>query len=62
METTTVRIELNADHAWALALFLKRVGWADMRDCAKDERETYEIRAGIDAAAQALAAAGYAPR
>ena len=62
METTTVKLELDAGHAWALALFLKRVGWSEMRDCARDERETYEIRDAINAAARELANAGYAPR
>ena len=59
---TTVKLELDAGHAWALALFLKRVGWSEIRGNAKDDQEAYDIRDGIEAAARALADAGYAPR
>lgn len=59
---TTVKLELDAGHAWALALFLKRVGWSEIRGNAQDDREAYDIRDGIEAAARALADAGYAPR
>lgn len=59
---TTVKLELDAGHAWALALFLKRVGWSEIRGNAQDGQEAYDIRDGIEAAARALADAGYAPR
>ena len=62
METTTVKFELDAGHAWALAPFLKRVGWADIRGNAQDDTEAYDMRAAIDATARTLAEAGYAPR
>lgn len=38
---TTVKLELDAGHAWALALFLKRVGWSDIRSNAQDDQEAY---------------------
>ena len=59
---TMVKVELDAGHAWALALFLKRVGWSDIRSNAQDEQEAYDMRDGIEAMARALAEAGYAPR
>lgn len=62
MVTTTVKLELDAGHAWALALFLKRVGWSDIRGNAQDDTEAYDIRDAVEAAARALADAGYAPR
>lgn len=58
----TVTIELPADQAEALAQFVKRVGWAEMRACAADDKEAYDIRAALSALAQGLAGAGYAPR
>ena len=59
---TMVKVELDAGHAWALALFLKRVGWSEIRGNAQDEREAYDMRDGIEAMARALAEVGYAPR
>ena len=62
MESATVNLELDAGHAWALALFLKRVGWSDIRGNAQDDAEAYGMRDAVEAAARALAEAGYAPR
>lgn len=59
---TMVKVELDAGHAWALALFLKRVGWSEIRGNAQDEQEAYDMRDGIEAMARALAEVGYAPR
>lgn len=46
----TVRIDLEPPSAEAMALaqFVKRVTWTEMRACAVDEAECYEIRAAID--------------
>ena len=57
-----VDLELPASAALALAQFVKRVTWTEMRECAVDDAEAYEIRAAIDALQKALAEAGYAPR
>jgi hypothetical protein len=46
----------------ALAQFVKRLTWADMRGCAVDDAEAYEIRAAVGKLQNALALAGYAPR
>ena len=59
---TMVKVELDAGHAWALALFLKRVGWSEIRGNAQDYQEAYDMRDGIEAMARALAEAGYSPR
>ncbi len=57
-----VDLELPPSAALALAQFVKRVTWNEMRDCAVDEAEAYEIRAAIDTLQKALGQAGYAPR
>lgn len=61
-ELETVTLELEPDQALALAQFAKRVGWLEMRACAVDDKEAYEIRAAFGVLAKALADAGYAPR
>lgn len=58
----TVTFELDDTTALALAQFVKRVGWSEMRGCAVSEQETYEIRDGINLLQRALADAGFAPR
>lgn len=61
---TVLRLELDIDKptAMALAQFVKRVGWQEMRANAVDEEETYRIRNGIAALQRALANQGFAPR
>ena len=39
----TITFELLPDQAEALAQFVKRVGWAEMRACAVDDNEVYEL-------------------
>jgi hypothetical protein len=58
----TVPLAINEDEAWALAQFVKRVTWSEMRACAQDEAETELIRAGITSLQTALKDAGFAPR
>jgi hypothetical protein len=57
-----VDLELPSSSALALAQFVKRVTWKEMRECAVDEAEACKIRAAIDTLQKALAEAGYAPR
>jgi len=57
-----VNIELPDNEALALAQFVKRVGWSEMRDNAASEDEAYEIKAAIGKLQDALGLAGYAPR
>jgi hypothetical protein len=54
--------ELSEAEAWALAQFVKRLGWTEMRGNAVDDNEAYEIRSALDKLQQALAGAGLAPR
>lgn len=61
-EIVRIGVELPPAEALALAQFVKRVTWTEMRSCAVDEAECYEIRAAIDKVRSALAEANYAPR
>lgn len=61
-EIENVILELEPNQALALAQFAKRVGWQEIRTCAADDNEAYEIRAALAALGKALAGAGYAPR
>jgi len=58
----TLDLELPEDELWALAQFLKRVGFQEWRLNATSEEEAYRMRAGCSAVQDALAEAGYAPR
>ena len=57
-----VTVQMDDAHAQALAQFLKRVGWSEMRACAETEAETYSIRESLDQIARELADVGYSPR
>ncbi len=57
-----VDLDLPSSVALALAQFVKRVTWKEMRECAVDDAEADEIRAAIDMLQKALAEAGYASR
>ena len=61
-KTVCIDLELPSAEAMALTQFVKRVTWTEMRACAADEAECYEIRAAIDKVQRALADANYAPR
>ncbi|MFN5350979.1 MAG: hypothetical protein ACK5A0_15840 [Polaromonas sp.] len=58
----TVPVTISEEEAWALAQFVKRVGWSEMRQNAQDDEEAYLIRSGIVAVQAAFAAAGFSPR
>lgn len=57
-----IEVELPDEQAWALAEFLKRLGFSDVRPLAVDEREAYDMIYANEKVRQALAEAGYAPR
>ena len=57
-----IQFELPGDEAWALAQFVKRVGWTEMRENAENEEETYLIRSALGKLFEALREVGYAPR
>ncbi len=62
MNSVTVTLELDSGNAWALALFVKRVGWSEIRQNAVDDTEAYDMRDAIEALQRALAEAGISPR
>ena len=62
MPLTTLNLDATPEQLWALAQFVKRVGWSEMRQNAVDEDETAEMRAGLEALQKALGEAGFAPR
>jgi hypothetical protein len=55
-------LELTDSQAWALAQFVKRVGWSEMRACAEDDDEARAIRDAVSVLSVALKVGGYAPR
>lgn len=57
-----VSMVLEPAQALALAQFVKRVGWSELRLNAVDDDEAYTMRDAIELLARALAEAGYAPR
>jgi hypothetical protein len=58
----TFSVTLGCDEALALAQFLKRVGWSQMRENAVHDEEAYLIRYALGEVQEALAGEGYAPR
>lgn len=58
----TFTVTMDDERALALAQFLKRVGWSEMRQNAVDDAEAYDMRDGLDQVRKALQEAGYAPR
>lgn len=62
MNAVMLSLELTDSEALALAQFVKRVTWTEMRACAIDEAECYEIRRGLDLLRQELGLQGYSPR
>jgi hypothetical protein len=61
-EPVTVRVELSAEQAWALAQLVKRIGWADCRSLAEDQAQTLLMIEATERVRAALAEAGHAPR
>lgn len=57
-----VQIALKPAQALALAQFVKRVGWSEIRQNAVDDAEADLMVEAINKLMQALAEAGYAPR
>ena len=58
----TLSPELTEQEAMALAQFVKRVGWQEMRGNAVDDDEAYLIRDAIYKIHNDLAEKGFAPR
>jgi GH24 family phage-related lysozyme (muramidase) len=61
-EGKDIRMNLTLDQAFALAQFVKRIGWSDWRSNAVDDTEAGEMRSACDQLRRALTEAGFAPR
>ena len=55
-------IELDNVEAMALAQFVKRIGWRELRQNAVDDEEAYLMQGSVSKLQNAMANAGYAPR
>ena len=58
----TFTVQIDDQLAQALAQFIKRVGWSEMRQNAVDDAEAYDMRDGLDQVRKALQEVGYDPR
>lgn len=61
-DRVAVVVDLSPDLARALAQFVKRVGWSEIRWNAVDGEEAEQVRAALEYLRDALAVAGFAPR
>lgn len=61
-EPVIITVDLPESEAAALAQFVKRIGFAEMRANAVDDSEAYQIRAALSAIQDALNEAGFSPR
>ncbi|ENZ9095956.1 hypothetical protein ACHCAI_003964 [Enterobacter asburiae] len=62
MPTVTVTTELTDSQAMALAQFVKRLTWSEMRACAVDDDETRVMKDAIQSLQKSLTDAGFSPR
>lgn len=62
MNSVTVTLELTPQEALALAQFVKRVCWTEVRQNAVGDDEADLMMDAMREVAKALAEAGYAPR
>jgi len=58
----TFTVQVNDELAYALAQFLKRVGFSEIRQNAVDDVEAYTMRDGLDQVRRSLQEVGYDPR
>ena len=61
-EKITVTVELTDEQAQALAQYLKRYIWTDVRQSAASDEEAYLMRDAFNAVRHSLADVGYSPR
>jgi hypothetical protein len=62
MTAVTVTTELTGSQAMAMAQFVKRLIWSEMRACAIDDDETWVMKDAIQTLQKSLADAGFSPR
>ena len=61
-EKITVTVELTDGQALALAQYLKRYTWTDVRQSAANDDEAYLMQEAFNAMRHSLADVGYSPR
>lgn len=62
MPDVNIQFYASPEKVRALAQFVKRLSWEQMRYCATDDAEAYEIREAIEILQQALKDKGNSPR
>jgi hypothetical protein len=62
MKTQLFDLELTNAQAWALAEFLKRTGYTDIREKAVDDSEASDMQSALGELERTLARYGYSPR
>ncbi len=62
MERIALQVELPDELVWALAQFVKRLGFSDCRALAVSDEEARQMMQASEILRRALAEAGYAPR
>ena len=62
MKMIELKFEVEEKEADALAQFLKRVGWSEVRGCAVDDEEAHFIQGGLYRLEDALNELGFDPR
>lgn len=58
----TFNVQINEELAEALAQFLKRVGFSEIRQNATNDDEAYTMRDALDQVRKSLQEVGYDPR
>ncbi len=58
----TLSLRLDENETMALAQFVKRLSWSDLRGCAVSDEESWVMKSAVDKLQQALREEGYAPR
>lgn len=62
MKTIKIDIELTEDKAWALAQYLKRLCWEQIRQNAVSDDDAYTMRDALGTVQDAVNRAGANPR
>lgn len=64
MKTTTFTVELDDQHAWSLAQFLKRVSFTtcEQHSDPTNKEEPYQMMDALETVRRSLAENGYSPR
>jgi hypothetical protein len=62
MKTQLFDLELTNAQAWALAEFLKRTGYTDIREKAVDDSEADDMQSALGELQKTLVRYGYNPR